>query len=273
MGQPARAGTPTPSVNRSRLRALAALTAMVIVSAIAAGCGSSSSTTSASAGTSTTPAASTPPVHWTVVLDYEPNAVHAGLIQAQRAGYFKQAGIDLKVIAPSSTSDALTMVGHHQAELGLSDLIDVSRRIDRAGPDATSKPATPVAVAAIVQQPLSGLLVRQDSGITKPQQLAGKKIAVSGVPSDNAVIAAIVRQGTTPLPVKPITLGFNGLQALKAKRVAASTAYWPADAVTMAQLGAPARVFALNADGGPEYPGLVAFTTRGLLSSDPWTFR
>jgi putative hydroxymethylpyrimidine transport system substrate-binding protein len=225
MGQPARAGTPHSSVNRSRLRALAALTALVIVSAIAAGCGSSSDS-GASAGTST-PAASTPLVHWTLVLDYEPNAVHAGLIHALRAGYFTQAGIDLKVIAPSSTSDALTMVGHHQAQLGLSDLIDVSRRIDRAGPDAATTAATPVAIAAIVQQPLSGLLVRQDSGITKPQQLAGKKIAVSGVPSDNAVISAIVRQGTTPLPVKPITLGFNGLQALKAKRVQASTAVSP----------------------------------------------
>ena len=123
--------------------------------------------------------------------------------------------------------------------------------------------------AAIVQRPLSGLIVAADSGITEPAQLAGKKIAVSGLPSDVAVIEAMVRKDGQALPTKQITLGFNGLKALDAGRVDASTAYWPADEVTLQQLGTKGTTFALDKFGGPAYPGLVAFTSRRLRVTDP----
>lgn len=239
-----------------------------------AGCGGDDDPGSAT-GTTTKP--STPPVEWTLVLDYEPNAVHAGLLRAERAGYFDDAGIDLKIVAPSSTSDALTQVSRGKAEVGLADLIDVARRNERAATTAETKgevdPESDAQVSvagAIVQRPLSGLIVREDSGITEPTQLKGKKIAVSGLPSDVAVIDAIVKDASgTPLTTKDITLGFNGLKALDAGRVDATTAYWPADEVTLEQLGTKGRTFALDEHGGPAYPGLVAFTSRRLRVTDP----
>jgi ABC-type nitrate/sulfonate/bicarbonate transport system substrate-binding protein len=270
MGQPA-----LPGMNAwSRARPVAAAFSLAALMAFG-GCGGSDDD-SASAGTPTASStASAPPVKWTLVLDYEPNAVHAGLLQAQRAGYFKAAGIDLKIVAPSSTSDALTQVGRGKADLGLADLIDVARRNERAE-DANEKSGKPssgtdiVSLAgAIVQRPLSGLLVDADSKITKPEDLAGKKIAVSGLPSDVAVVEAIVRKDGKPLPTKNITLGFNGLKALHAGRVDATTAYYPADGVTLAQLGTNPRTFALDQFGGPAYPGLVAFSSLKLRTSDP----
>lgn len=238
-----------------------------------AGCGGDDDPGSATGNTTT----STPPVEWTLVLDYEPNAVHAGLLQAERAGYFDDAGIELKIVAPSSTSDALTQVTRGKADVGLADLIDVARRNERATASAESKgkvdPETDAQVSvasAVVQRPLGGLIVREDSGITAPAQLAGKKVAVSGLPSDVAVIDAIVKDATgKPLPTKDITLGFNGLKALDSKRVDATTAYWPADEVTLEQLGTKGRTFALDEHGGPAYPGLVAFTSRRLRVTDP----
>jgi ABC-type nitrate/sulfonate/bicarbonate transport system substrate-binding protein len=267
MGQPA-----LPGMNAwPRVRPVAAAFSLAALMAFG-GCGDSADKT-ASAGT--TSPATAPSVKWTLVLDYEPNAVHAGVLQAQRAGYFKKAGIDLTIVAPSSTSDALTQVGRGKADVGLADLIDVARRNERAE-DANSKSGKSsngqdiVSLAgAIVQRPLSGLLVDADSGITKPEDLAGKKIAVSGLPSDVAVVDAIVRKDGKPLPTKNITLGFNGLKALNAGRVDATTAYWPADAVTLAQLGTNPRTFALDQFGGPAYPGLVAFTTLQLRTADP----
>ncbi|MDQ8047268.1 MAG: ABC transporter substrate-binding protein [Solirubrobacteraceae bacterium] len=234
-----------------------------------AGCGSDKDGKGATAGT-TAAAPAEAPVHWTLVLDYQPNAVHAGLLQAQRAGYFKAAGIDLKIVAPSSTSDALTQVTRGRADLGLADLIDVARRNERAEAKSQTDGRQIVSLAgAIVQRPLSGLLVNADSGITDPTQLQGKKIAVTGLPSDTAVVNAIVRKDGKPLPVKTITLGFDGINALHAGRVDASTAYWPADAVTLEQLGTKARTFALDQFGGPAYPGLVAFSTLTTRMNDP----
>lgn len=253
MGQPALSGR---HPQRRRLAAALGLTAAL--GALVSGCGGGDD----NAGAST----STPPpktVEWTLVLDYQPNAVHAGLIRAQRAGYFKEAGIDLRVVAPSSTSDALTQVSRGKAELGLADLIDAARRNERGSAKAS------VALAgAVVQEPLSGILVSAKSAIRTPQDLAGKRIAVTGLPSDVAVVKAIVRDGDRALPTKQITLGFDGLKALDAGRVDGATAYWPADQVTLQQLGTPPRTFSLAKDGDVHYPGLVAFASPKVAASD-----
>lgn len=260
MGQPAMSG-----YHPQRRRIAAALGLTLALGALVSGCGGGDDNAGASA--------STPPperVQWTLVLDYQPNAVHAGLVHALRAGYFKQAGIDLKVIAPSSTSDALTQVSRGKAELGLADLIDAARRNERAaGSTSPQADATSVALAgAIVQEPLSGILVNAKSAIKTPQDLAGKRIAVTGLPSDVAVVEAIVRDGDTPLQTKQITLGFDGLKALDAGRVDGATAYWPADEVTLKQLGTEPRTFSLSKDGDVHYPGLVAFASPKVAASD-----
>ncbi len=270
MGQPAQPGTPP----RLHPRVAATTLALTALTALFAGCGDSDQVTSTSP--SPTTAATTPakPVSWTLVLDYEPNAVHAGVLRAEAAGYFDDAGIDLEIVAPSSTSDALTQVGRGKADVGLADLIDVARRNERAldavakGQPDVETPMVSVA-AAIVQRPLSGLIVDADGPIGKPADLRGKRIAVSGLPSDVAVVDAMVQENGTPLKTQNITLGFNGLKALSSGRVDASTAYWPADAVTFEHLGKKPRTFALDDFGGPKYPGLVAFTSRRLRVTDP----
>ena len=233
MGQPAR-----PGIRSLRRRTAAALGLLATLSVVASGCGGGDD-----AGTASTPGAKKQ-LHWTLVLDYQPNAVHAGVIRALRAGYFKEAGIDLKVIAPSSTSDALTQVARGRADLGLGDLIDVARRNDRSR--ASARPAggdlgIVSLVGAVVQEPLSGILVDAKSSIKTPADLAGKRIAVTGLPSDVAVVDAIVRKDGKPLKTQQITLGFDGLKALDSGRVDGATAYWPADEVTLKQLGTEPR--------------------------------
>jgi len=42
----------------------------------------------------------------TLVLDFTPNAVHAGIYAALREGDYQDAGVDLHVQAPSSSTDA-----------------------------------------------------------------------------------------------------------------------------------------------------------------------
>lgn len=276
MGQPAGPGI-RATTRRPAAWALAlALTGAVVV----AGCGSEDK-----------PAEAQPSARlsWTVVLDYQPNAVHAGLLHADQAGYFDRAGLNLEIVAPSSTSDSLTQVNRGRADVGLADLIDVARRNDRAQADAakststdasatSSTPAAPrpamTLVGAIVQRPMSGILVDASSAIKTPQELRGKKIAVTGLPSDEAVVDAMVNApsasgASAAVTPELVTLGFNGLKALDSGRVDGATAYWPADSVTLTDLGTKPRVFALDEFGGPRYPGLVAFTSRRLAARQP----
>jgi putative hydroxymethylpyrimidine transport system substrate-binding protein len=79
--------------------------------------------------------------------------------------------------------------------------------------------------------------------------------------------------GGDPAKVRVVTIGFNGAQALQAGRIAAFTGFIPDDGVQLSESGHPITAFALDENGGPAYPGLVAFTTRGLIATDPLLVR
>ncbi len=91
------------------------------------------------------------------------------------------------------------------------------------------------------------------------------------MPSDTAVLDTEVRHaGGDPGKVHVVTIGFDGAQALAAGRIAAFTGFIPDDGVQLQVSGHPITAFALDRNGGPAYPGLVAFTTRAADRLGPW---
>ena len=202
----------------------------------------------------------------TLILDFTPNAVHAGIYRALAGGYYKREHIDLQVVQPTSTQETLRLIDAGKAQFGLADGSDVAGLID-AGGDAQ-------AVMALVQAPLGGLIALASERLRSPADLAGKTVGITGVPSDRAVLDTELRHaGLSPARVKVVTVGFNGGQALLAGRIAAFTGFIPDDGVALSASGHPITAFALNRNGGPAYPGLVAFTTRRLIASDPQLVR
>jgi putative hydroxymethylpyrimidine transport system substrate-binding protein len=201
------------------------------------------------------------PAQITLVLDFTPNAVHAGIYRALAAGYYRARGIELHVIAPGATQEPLAMVDAGQAQFGLSDGSDVASAID-AGGDAK-------AVLAIAQRPLGGLIALASERLHSPAQLQGKAVGITGVPSDRAVLDTVVRAaGGNPAKVHVVNVGFNGAQALLAGRIAAFTGFVPDDGVQLQVSGHPITPFRLDEWGGPSYPGLVAFTTQREIAQN-----
>ncbi len=198
----------------------------------------------------------------TLVLDFVPNAVHTGIYCADARGYYEQGGIDLGIIEPSSTADTLRLIGAGKAEFGLADGIDVAGQIGR-GRSAKG-------ILALSQRPLGGLITLDESGIDDPGELEGSTVGVTGLPSDDAVLETMVRAaGGDPESVHTVAIGFNGVQALRAGKVAAFTGYPVADAPLVEGADTTARSFALDSFGGPAYPGLVAFSTEELIAAEP----
>ncbi len=229
-----------------------------------AGCGGSSG--SGSSGSSPARTAAAHLRHATLVLDFVPNAVHAGIYRALAAGYYRQEGIDLHVVTPSATTDTLKLIDAGSAQFGLADGSDVAGLI-AAGGDAQ-------AVMALVQRPLGGLIALASEHLRSPAGLAGRTVGITGVPSDEAVLDTELRHaGVSPGRVHVVTVGFNGPEALVAGRIAAFTGFIPDEGVTLAASGHPITAFALDRYGGPAYPGLVAFSTRSLIASDPGLVR
>ena len=234
----------------------------IAVSLVLAACGSSGSSVTAARNSALAPGALPKRTSVTLILDFIPNAVHAGIYRAIAAGYYTRENIDLHVIQPTSTSETLKLIDAGKAQFGLADGIDVAEEI-AAGHDAE-------AIMAITQLPLGAPIALASERLTSPAQLQGKTVGITGVPSDTAVLDTVVHgAGGDAGRVHVINVGFNGARALVAGRIAAFLGYWPDDGVQLAVNGHPVTSFRLDRYGGPAYPGLVAFTDRALIRSDP----
>jgi putative hydroxymethylpyrimidine transport system substrate-binding protein len=228
-------------------------------------CGGSSASSPSAAPAKGGPAAADALAHKTnvtLILDFIPNAVHAGIYRAIAAGYYKDENIDLKIIEPTSTADTLKLIDAGKADFGLADGSDVGTQIGD-GRDAK-------AIFAIAQRPLGGLIALASEHLRSAAQLQGKTVGITGVPSDTATLDTVLRRaGGDPSKVHVVTIGFNGAQDLEAGEIAAFTGFWPADGVQLEVSGHPITIFKLDEGGGPAYPGLVAFTTESLIASQP----
>jgi NitT/TauT family transport system substrate-binding protein/putative hydroxymethylpyrimidine transport system substrate-binding protein len=69
--------------------------------------------------------------------------------------------------------------------------------------------------------------------------------------------------------VRRVTIGFNAVAALAARRVDAATGFWNAEGVALRRSGVPLRVFKVDRFGAPPYPELVLVTSSRTLERDP----
>src|SRR3954447_22710603 len=200
------------------------------------------------------------PKRATLVLDFAPNAVHAGIYAALQQGYYEDAGIDLHVQQPSSSTDAPKLLEAGRAQFAILDIHDLAIARER-GFDL-------VGVAPVVQRPLASVIARD--AVRRPRDLEGRTVGVTGLPSDDAVLDSIVSaDGGEPANVHRVTIGFNAVASLAAGRVDAATAFWNAEGVTLKRQGVATRTFRVDDYGAPRYPELVLVTTRKTLDGDP----
>ncbi len=193
----------------------------------------------------------------TLVLDFAPNAVHAGTYLATARGYDAAAGVRLRVVAPSSSTDAVKLLRAGRADMAYLDIHDLAIADQRS-------PGSLVGVMALVQRPLASLLAAPD--VRRPRDLAGRRAGVSGLPSDEAVLASIVRgDGGDPGKVRTVTIGFQAVPALLGGRVSAATGFWNAEGVALGRRRPATRVFRVDDFGAPSYPELVLVTTPQTL--------
>src|SRR3954451_14989072 len=225
--------------------------ALCALALLAAGCGSSSSS---SDGLRTVD----------VALDFVPNAVHAPLYEAVRTGADRRHGIRIQIVEPGSSPDSLKALLTRRAAVGVLDIQDLGI--------ARLKGRDVVGIAALVQRPL-GALVGVPTG-QRPRDLDGMTVGVAGVPSDPPFVDAIVRHdGGDPSTIKKVTIGFEAVNALLAKKVAAVPAFWTAEGVTLRRKGLGVREFKIDDYGAPPWPEVVLAVTRSTLDNDRDTLK
>ncbi|MBM4404712.1 MAG: ABC transporter substrate-binding protein [Chloroflexi bacterium] len=187
----------------------------------------------------------------TVILDWFPNADHAGLYAAEAQGYFKEEGLKVKLQAPGNPEDPPKFVAANRADIAISyePAVILAR--------AEGLPIT--AIGSIVPTPLNSIQVLRSSGIASPAQLGGKKIGFTGIPTEEVYLKAVLsKAGVNPSSVTMINVGFELSKALISKQVDAIIGgYWNVEAVLAEMEGHPVNVFKLQDWGVPEFNELV----------------
>jgi NitT/TauT family transport system substrate-binding protein/putative hydroxymethylpyrimidine transport system substrate-binding protein len=200
------------------------------------------------------------PKRATLVLDFQPNAVHAGIYAALHEGYYREAGIDLDVQQPSASTDAPKLLEAGKVQFAILDIHDLAIARER-GFDL-------IALMPIVQRPLAAVIA--DASVHRPRELEGRTVGVTGLPSDDAVLDSVVSaDGGDPAQVHRVTIGFNAVAALAAGRVDAATAFWNAEGIALKRQGVATRTFRVDDYGAPRYPELLLVTSPKTPAGDP----
>jgi putative hydroxymethylpyrimidine transport system substrate-binding protein len=195
-----------------------------------------------------------------LALDFQPNAVHSGIYAAQRLGLDRRNGVDLEVRVPSSSTDSLKLLAAGRAELAVVDIHDLGLARER-GRDL-------VGVGGLVQRPLGAVIARA-AEVRRPRALEGRRVGVTGLPSDEALLRAVVEaDGGDFERVKRVTIGFSAVPTLIAGRVDAVVSFWNVEGVALRRRGVRTKEFRVDEFGAPRYPELVLAVERETLENE-----
>jgi NitT/TauT family transport system substrate-binding protein/putative hydroxymethylpyrimidine transport system substrate-binding protein len=224
----------------ARVRSLSLLLA-ALLAAFAVACGDDS------------PDESGAPAPAQVALDFVPNAAHSGIYAGRDGG---DGGAPLEVRVPSGSTDSLKLLAGGRADLAVVDIHDLGL--------ARQRGADVVGVGALVQRPLAAVIARPQ--IARPRELEGRRVGIAGLPSDEAVLRAVVENdGGDYDKVRKVTIGFSAVKSLAAGKVDAVVAFWNVEGVSLRRQGVPTREFRVDEYGAPRYPELVLATRRATL--------
>ena len=188
----------------------------------------------------------------TVMLDWFPNIDHLPLYVAQQEGFFVEEGINVEILTPSSTTDAL--------KLAASGNVDVAVSYEPQVIIGASSGLNIRVIGRLVEHPLSILLFLKGKGIEKPADLEGKKIGYT-VPGMMDVLMEAFAKINGIERYEAINVGFTIVQSLVARKVDAIMGpYKNYEVVELEEKGYRAGYFELNEWGIPDYDELVFIT-------------
>ena len=191
-----------------------------------------------------------------LMLDFFPNADHAGIYAAQEGGAFRSRDLDVAIRSPSDPSAPLKLVAAGKVDFAISYEPEVLR--------ARDKGAGVVAVAALVRVPLTSIISLPRAGIEKPSDLRGKTVGTAGIDYQSAYLKAIAPGA------RERNVGFDFGPALIAGKVDATLgAFWNYEGVQLRQKGRDPQIIRIEEAGVPTYDELVVIASDETVRERP----
>ncbi|TBU97581.1 ABC transporter substrate-binding protein [Phytopseudomonas dryadis] len=203
-----------------------------------------------------------------VMLEYfHPWPNSAGFYLARERGWYREAGLDVQLLVPDTYhGDTLEHLLRGNADVGVfpSNRLLVRR--------ALGQPL--LGIAAINQRGLEAIQTLTDSGIQRPRDLAGKRLALNPTPRGLAMVRHLVAaDGGDP---EAIVIVDSGVRELRPEQLAAGAAdasfggYWAWEALMDSPVPSTRRVvWPVDQIGAPAYHSYLLGTHQRWLEEDP----
>ena len=108
-------------------------------------------------------------------LNWVAGGANAGFAAAVAEGFYKEAGLDIKLVEGNGSGNTAQLVASGRSQLAYADAVAVSQLIAKGAPMKV--------VSTVYQSNPNAVLALKKTGIKSPKDLAGKKV---GVPSGSS---------------------------------------------------------------------------------------
>ncbi|MEK9910818.1 MAG: ABC transporter substrate-binding protein, partial [Candidatus Puniceispirillum sp.] len=198
----------------------------------------------------------------TLLLDWFVNPDHGPIIIAQEKGYFRDASLQVEVIAPADPADPPKLVAAGRADMAISYQPQLHLQVAEGLPL--------VRVGTLVATPLNCLLVLEDGPIKSINDLKGAKVGFSVAGVEEALLKTILeRNGVALEQIELVNVNWSLSPSLMSGQVdAVIGAFRNFELNQMDIEGVKGRCFYLEEEGLPAYDELIYVANRNSMNKD-----
>jgi NitT/TauT family transport system substrate-binding protein len=201
----------------------------------------------------------------TLITDFGYNGRHAYFFEAVERGYYRDAGLEVKIVRGQGSVDAIRQVGAGNAVFGFADA--GSLILARANDKIPAK-----LVAVVYVKPPHAIFCREDSGLRKPKDLEGNAIADNAGGATPALFPAFAKAaGFDAQAVRWVVASTDMLPGLLAtNKVPCVSQFTMGEALLQSRLEPGTKLvrFAFS-DAGLSYYGNGIVATDATIASKP----
>ena len=147
-----------------------------------------------------------------LLLDWFVNPDHAAIIIAQQKGFFEKNNLEVEILEPADPTMPPKLVAAKKADLAVDFQPQLQMQVSEGLPL--------VRIATLVNSPLNSLVVLQNSGINKIEDLKGKKIGYSVSGFETALLDSMLKSANlSEKDVELINVNFSLSPSLMSKQV------------------------------------------------------
>ena len=200
----------------------------------------------------------------TLMLDWVPNTNHTGIFVAQQKGYFKDAGLDVKIIQPGEVYPEAA-VASGAADFGIS----FQEQVTLARADKIPL----VSIAAVLQHNTSGFASLADLKVTGPKDFAGLRYGAFGSPFESPTLEVLMKSaGADFSKLKMVTIGFTSpLPLLSEKQIDLAWIFYGWEGIQAQQQGMNINIVMMKDYFNviPDYYTPVVITNESTIAKKP----